>query len=94
MFLEFWAHSIRRPELRRRFAETHARILEPLEAAVVAAPHGRSDLLVPAPQLARGLYAMQLGLGLERMTDPDAVPIGTGPAMTEWTIDQFQGGRP
>ena len=34
VFFEFWAHVLRHPELRERFAAIHARFLEPLAEAV------------------------------------------------------------
>src|SRR5215212_8497819 len=34
VFFEFWAHVLRHPELRERFAAIHARFLEPLADAV------------------------------------------------------------
>src|SRR5215204_39528 len=33
VFFEFWAHVVRRPELRDRFARIHGRVLEPMAAA-------------------------------------------------------------
>ena len=66
-FFEFWAHVIRRPALRARFAEIHLRAQEPLAAAV-----GR-HLGRDARQLVVAVYAMELGLLLERLTLPELV---------------------
>src|ERR687887_1905103 len=33
VFFEFWAHVLRHPELRERFARQHRRVIEPLAAA-------------------------------------------------------------
>src|SRR6476620_11493538 len=64
-FFEFWAHVVRRPALRERFAEIHARAQAPIVAALER--HGA----VPGEDLRRrvvAVYAMQLGLSLERLT--------------------------
>jgi AcrR family transcriptional regulator len=76
VFFEFWAHVLRHPELRDRFAAIHARILEQLADAVrlLADERGRalpSD--VTALQVVLAWNAMEVGLGLERLTQPQAV---------------------
>src|SRR5919198_5578400 len=38
-FFEFWAHVVRRPALRARFAEIHARAQEPFDGALVRLAH-------------------------------------------------------
>jgi AcrR family transcriptional regulator len=76
VFFEFWAHVVRHPELRERFAAIHARFLEPLAGAVqqLAADRG---LALPADlnadQVAVAWYAMEVGLNLERLTQPQTV---------------------
>jgi AcrR family transcriptional regulator len=74
VFFEFWAHVLRHPELRDRFAAIHGRINEPLAAAVeqLAADH-RVEPEQPASRISAAYYAMQLGLQLERLTQPDVV---------------------
>jgi AcrR family transcriptional regulator len=67
VFFEFWAHVLRHPELRERFARQHRRVIEPLAAA---AKDGY--------ELATARYAMQLGLQLERLTQPDVVDADFG----------------
>jgi AcrR family transcriptional regulator len=73
VFFEFWAHVVRHPELRERFAAIHARFLEPLAGAVqqLAADRG---LALPADlnadQVAVAWYAMEVGLNLERLSQP------------------------
>jgi AcrR family transcriptional regulator len=67
VFFEFWAHVLRHPELRERFAQQHRRVIEPLAAA---AKDGY--------ELATAHYAMQLGLQLERLTQPDVVDADFG----------------
>ena len=76
VFFEFWAHALRHPELRERFAAIHARFLEPLTEGLqqlakergLALPH---DL--EARQVVLAWNAMEIGLGLERLTQPQAV---------------------
>jgi AcrR family transcriptional regulator len=75
-FFEFWAHVLRHPELRERFAAIHARFLEPLAEGVrqLAADRGLSlPADVTAGQVVLAWNAMEIGLGLERLTQPQAV---------------------
>ena len=76
MFFEFWGHVVRHPELRERFAAIHARFLEPLAEAVQQLAEDRGLTLpadVTASQVALAWNAMEVGLGLERLTQPQAV---------------------
>jgi AcrR family transcriptional regulator len=76
VFFEFWAHVVRHPELRERFAAIHARFLEPLAGAVqqLAADRGLALLAdLNADQVAVAWYAMEVGLNLERLTQPQTV---------------------
>ena len=75
-FFEFWAHVIRRPALRERFAAIHRRAQAPLVDALERHT-GRPD----ARRLAVSGYAMQLGLALERLTQPDVVDEQLGARM-------------
>src|SRR3954452_17315613 len=43
VFFEFWAHVLRHPELRERFAELHARPVEPMIAATERVLRDRGD---------------------------------------------------
>jgi len=66
VFFEFWAHVLRHPELRARFAESHSRFLEPLTDGVrqLAAERGRSLPSDVTPlQVALAWNAMEVGLG-------------------------------
>jgi AcrR family transcriptional regulator len=67
VFFEFWAHVLRHPELRERFAAQHRRVIEPLTRVVPI----EDD--VESYKLATARFAMQLGLQLERLTQPDVV---------------------
>jgi hypothetical protein len=76
VFFEFWAHVLRHPELRDRFAAIHARFLEPLADGVrqLAADRGLAlPVDVTASQVVLAWNAMEIGLGLERLTQPQAV---------------------
>ena len=76
VFFEFWAHVVRHPELRERFAAIHARFLEPLAGAVRALAADRGLALpadLNADQVAVAWYAMEVGLNLERLSQPQTV---------------------
>jgi AcrR family transcriptional regulator len=97
VFLEFWAHVLRHPELRGRFAASHTRILEQLADAVrlLADERGRalpSDL-TPF-QVALAWNAMEVGLGLERLTQPQAVDVELARRMGWLLLDAVLGGAP
>ena len=74
VFFEFWAHVLRHPELRARFAEIHRGAIAPLIAAAgqVAADNG-VEPDQPIERTATAHFAMQLGLQLERLTQPEVV---------------------
>jgi AcrR family transcriptional regulator len=74
VFFEFWAHVVRKPELRDRFAALHSRALEPLVSALDGYARERGVELPDDPRkLTVALHAMQLGLSLERLTLPELV---------------------
>ena len=90
VFIEFWAHVLRHPELRDRFAAIHARILEPLVEAVQQLAQDRRLVLptdVTALQVALAWNAMEIGLGLERMTQPHAVDVVLARRMGRLLLD-------
>jgi AcrR family transcriptional regulator len=73
-FLEFWTHVLRHPEHRARFGAAHQRAISPFETALerFAAQQGLR-LAIPPHQLAVAMFAMENGIGLERLTDPGIV---------------------
>lgn len=73
-FFEFWAHVLRHPELRDRFAAIHRRVIAPgIEATEeLIAAHG-IEPEEPVRRTVTAHHAMQLGLQLERLTQPDVV---------------------
>jgi len=72
VFFEFWAHVLRHPELRERFAAAHRRVIEPLATAALQIP-GEPDDPEEAYKVATARFAMQVGLQLERLTQPDVI---------------------
>jgi AcrR family transcriptional regulator len=73
VFLEFWTHVLRHPEHRARFGEAHRRAVEPFRVALEQFAEQRGiTLAIPADQLATSLFAMENGIGLERLTDPES----------------------
>jgi AcrR family transcriptional regulator len=79
---EFRLHAARDPELSRRYAQAHARTVDGL-ARVLESFAGRSghDLAVPARQLAELVLAIEVGVALEQLADPDAVGFPQLPAV-------------
>jgi AcrR family transcriptional regulator len=90
VFFEFWAHVVRHPELRERFAAIHARFLEPLADAVQQLAEDRGLTLpsdVTASQVAAAWNAMQVGLNLERLTQPQTVDRALARRMGRLLLD-------
>jgi AcrR family transcriptional regulator len=94
VFFEFWAHVLRHPELRDRFAAIHARALEPLADAVRALAEDRGLALpadLEASQVALAWNAMEIGLGLERLTQPQLVDVGVARRLGWLLLDAVVG---
>ena len=90
VFFEFWAHVIREPVLRARFAEVHTRAIAPLVAAVESYAREQSiDLPDDPRKLTVAMYAMQLGLSLERLTLPELVDEQLGWRMGRLFLDDI-----
>jgi AcrR family transcriptional regulator len=90
VFFEFWAHVVRHPELRERFAAIHARFLEPLADAVRQLADDRGLTLpsdVTASQVAAAWNAMEVGLNLERLTQPQTVDRALARRMGRLLLD-------
>jgi AcrR family transcriptional regulator len=76
-FFEFWAHVLRHPELRGRFAELHGRGLAPVARSLERVADERGERLPEDPlKLATARLAMLTGLQLERLTQPELVDEG------------------
>jgi AcrR family transcriptional regulator len=91
VFFEFWAHVIRHPELRGRFATIHRRVQTPVAEALerIAAGHG-VELPDAALPLAVAAGAMQIGLALERLTQPEVVDDALGLRMSRLLRDDIE----
>jgi BetI-type transcriptional repressor, C-terminal len=73
--VEFWTHAARRPELRRKVAERHERLLDCVrELLDEFARRWRVEFTIPVREVVRGTYALSRGMGLERLLDPEATP--------------------
>ena len=98
VFFEFWAHVVRHPELRERFAAIHARFLEPMAEAVQQLAEDRGLTLpsdVTASQVAVAWNAMEVGLNLERLTQPQTVDRALARRMGRLLLDAvLDGARP
>src|SRR5829696_271407 len=91
VFFEFWAHVIRHPELRERFAEIHRRLQVPVAGALerIAAERG-VELPDDALRLAVASGAMQIGLALERLTQPEVVDKALGLRMAHLLLAEIE----
>jgi AcrR family transcriptional regulator len=97
VFFEFWAHVLRHPELRERFAAIHARFLEPLAEGVRQLAQDRGLALpgdVTASQVVLAWNAMEIGLGLERLTQPQALDGEVARRMGWLLLDAVLGAAP
>ena len=97
VFFEFWAHVLRHPELRDRFAAIHTRILEQLTERVRVLADERGCALpsdVTAFQVALAWNAMEVGLGLERLTQRQNVDVELARRMGWLLLDAVLGGAP
>jgi AcrR family transcriptional regulator len=66
IYVEFWTHASRRPELRRKVAEQHERLLDTVGALVEEWTRRRGvEFTMPAREVVRGTYALSRGMGLE-----------------------------
>jgi AcrR family transcriptional regulator len=89
VFFEFWAHVLRHPELRARFAEEHRRVIEPVARNLeqVAAERGER-LPEDAHKLATARLATLTGLQLERLTQPELVDEGLSMRMVRLAMQE------
>jgi AcrR family transcriptional regulator len=90
-FFEFWAHVIRRPELRGRFAEIHRRVQQPVAGALERVAREKGvELPDEALRMAVASGAMQIGLALERLTQPDVVDEALGMRMGRLLLHEIE----
>jgi AcrR family transcriptional regulator len=90
VFFEFWAHVLRNPDLREHFATLRARTREPLLDALVqaVAENGKAAPREPTPYVV-AMFALQLGLTLERLTDPAVVPPTLGERLSRLALEHL-----
>jgi AcrR family transcriptional regulator len=88
VFLEFWAHVVRTPELRARFAEIHTRASQPIADAVERLTGGGAAPMT-ATAVTAAMNVMQIGLGLERLTRPGLVDAGLPGRMVRLVLDDM-----
>jgi AcrR family transcriptional regulator len=76
LVLEFRVHAAREPRLRRRYAEAHARTVERL-GRTLARVHERAGIepALPTRVMAAFILALGAGVELERLNDPEALPM-------------------
>ncbi len=92
-FFEFWAHVVRRPSLRARFAEIHSRAQAPYDAALERLAGERGvELPVAARPLTVAMMAMSVGLALERLVQPEVVDAQLGVRVMELVLDDISRG--
>src|SRR5512142_738449 len=71
---EFRVHAARDPELNRRYAALHARTVDRLATILAAiSARGADGLAFPARQLAELILALEVGIALEQLANPDAL---------------------
>lgn len=76
VYVEFWTHAARRPELRRQVAERHERLLDAVTELLEEFARRRDlEFTIPVREVVRGYYALSRGMGLERLLDPQATPL-------------------
>jgi AcrR family transcriptional regulator len=82
VYVEFWTHASRRPELRRRVAEQHERLLDTV-GGLVAEWAGRWEVefKLPSREVVRGTYAISRGLGLEALLSDELTAVDEFEAM-------------
>jgi AcrR family transcriptional regulator len=74
--IEFWAHAVRNPELRRRYASSQAEFHEAFAHMIERGAEQQGIAVDPeeAARLGTVVNALALGLSLEKGVNPDAVP--------------------
>jgi AcrR family transcriptional regulator len=92
-FFEFWAHVVRRPALRERFAELHTRTRLPGDEALAQFARERGiDLPASPAAVILAIQAMSVGLALERLVQPDVVDANLGARMVRLMLDDLMKG--
>lgn len=75
LFIEFWPHAVRDPELRRKFAIPLGAMRVAVERVVERQAQDLGiELPLPAEHIGTAIKALGNGIALEKIADPDAVP--------------------
>jgi AcrR family transcriptional regulator len=90
VFVEFWAHVVRTPELRARFAEIHTRASQPVADAVDRLTGGGEGPMTGTAVTA-AMNVMQIGLALERLTRPGSVDAELAARMVRLVLADMGG---
>jgi AcrR family transcriptional regulator len=90
VFVEFWAHVVRTPELRARFAEIHTRASQPVADAVDRLTGGGEGPMTGTAVTA-AMNVMQIGLALERLTRPGSVDAQVAARMVRLVLADMGG---
>jgi AcrR family transcriptional regulator len=77
LLLEFWLHALREPALKIRLGILRQRLRQSIASAFTG------NMPISAEAAATVVFALSNGLGLERLTDPDAVPASLLPTILE-----------
>jgi AcrR family transcriptional regulator len=86
VFFEFWAHVVRHPEHRERFATLHGRAQAPLTAAAGEAARDGAPAL-SAERITVAMMAMMTGLALESLVRPDIVDGALADELSRLVMD-------
>jgi len=91
---EFRVHAARDPELSRRYAAAHARTVDGLASvlASLAERNGRA-LALPARQMAELVLAIETGIALEQLANPEAVDLPQLPSVLGQLATLLAGSR-
>jgi AcrR family transcriptional regulator len=75
LFIEYWSHAVRDPQLRPEFAARFAALRETTARLIAAEAESAGVALpMPADRIAIAVNALTNGIALEHLADPDAVP--------------------
>jgi AcrR family transcriptional regulator len=78
VYVEFWTHASRRPELRQRVAEQHERLLDTVGGLLEEwTARWEVEFRLPAREVVRGVYAISRGMGLEALLADEPGAVGT-----------------
>jgi AcrR family transcriptional regulator len=76
LFIEYWSHAVRDPDLRPEFASRFAALRETTTRLIAAEAEAAGvELPLEAEQIAIAVNALTNGIALEHLADPEGVPI-------------------